>query len=89
MSDLPLLDAARQRVGDPEESRRRRRQEAAVAAEREHRASMFDDLIAADDSEMQVMSMLRGEDMQNALVDDTHWPPPTPTCSPARSRTSS
>ena len=35
VSDLPLLDAARQRLGDPEASRRRRRQEAAVAAERE------------------------------------------------------
>ena len=36
VSDLPLLDAARQRLGDPEASRRRRRQEATVAAEREH-----------------------------------------------------
>ena len=35
VSDLPLLDAARQRLGDPEASRRRRRHEAAVAAERE------------------------------------------------------
>ena len=35
VSDLPLLDAARQRLGDPEASRRRRRREAAVAAERE------------------------------------------------------
>ena len=35
VSDLPLLDAARQRLGDPEASRRRRRQEATVAAERE------------------------------------------------------
>ncbi|WP_343050276.1 hypothetical protein [Nocardioides ungokensis] len=34
-SDLPLLDAARQRLGDPEASRRRRRQQAAMAAERE------------------------------------------------------
>ncbi len=38
VSDLPLLDAARQRLGDPEASRRRRRHEAAVAAEREHMA---------------------------------------------------
>ena len=35
MSDLPLLDAARHRLGDPEASRRKRRREAAVAAERE------------------------------------------------------
>jgi hypothetical protein len=71
VSDLPLLDAARQRVGDPEASRRRRRQQAAVAAEREQMTSVVDDLIAADDSEMQVMSMLRGDDLQNALVDGT------------------
>ncbi len=78
VSDLPLLDAARQRVGDPEASRRRRRQEAAVAAEREHRTSVVDDLIAADDSEMLVMSMLRGEDLQNALVDETALPAADP-----------
>ena len=35
VSDLPLLDAARQRLGDPEASRRKRRHDAAVAAERE------------------------------------------------------
>ena len=35
VSDLPLLDAARQRLGDPEASRRRRRQELALAGERE------------------------------------------------------
>ena len=51
VSDLPLLDAARQRLGDPEASRRQRRHEAAVAAEREHMARVVDDLIAADDSE--------------------------------------
>jgi DNA helicase IV len=70
VSDLPLLDAARQRLGDPETSRRKRRQEAALAAEREHMAAVVDDLIAADDSEMLVMSMLRGDDLQNALVNE-------------------
>src|SRR5215207_8615056 len=74
VSDLPFLDAARQRLGDPEASRRRRRQEAAVAAEREHRARVVDDLIAADDSDMLVMSMLRGQDLQDALVDGTALP---------------
>ncbi|HEY7047314.1 MAG TPA: RNA polymerase recycling motor ATPase HelR [Jatrophihabitantaceae bacterium] len=74
VSDLPLLDAARQRLGDPAASRRKRRQEAARAAEREQMASVVDDLIAADDSEMLVMSMLRGEDLQNALVDDSARP---------------
>ena len=36
--DLPLLDAARQRLGDPEASRRKRRHDATVAAEREQMA---------------------------------------------------
>jgi superfamily I DNA/RNA helicase len=73
VSDLPLLDAARQRLGDPETSRRRRRQEAAVAAEQEEMARVVDHLIATDDSEMQVMSMLRGDDLRGALVDrDVH-----------------
>jgi hypothetical protein len=65
--DLPLLDAARQRLGDPEASRRRRRQEATVAAEREHMTRVVDDLVAADDSELLVMSMLRGQDLRDAL----------------------
>ena len=51
VSDLPLLDAARQRLGDPEASRRKRRRDAAVAAEREQMARVVDDLIAADDAE--------------------------------------
>jgi superfamily I DNA/RNA helicase len=70
VSDLPLLDAARQRLGDPEASRRRRKQEAAVAAEREEMNRVVDHLIATDDSEMLVMSMLRGQDMQTVLVDE-------------------
>ncbi|HEX2176017.1 MAG TPA: RNA polymerase recycling motor ATPase HelR [Nocardioidaceae bacterium] len=74
VSDLPLLDAARQRLGDPEASRRRRRQQAAVAAEREHMSRVVDDLVAADDSDMLVMSMLRGQDLQDALVDETALP---------------
>ncbi|WP_449065799.1 RNA polymerase recycling motor ATPase HelR [Planomonospora algeriensis] len=70
VSDLPLLDAARQRLGDPEASRRRRRHEAAVAARRERMAQVVDDLIEADDSEMLVMSMLRGADMQHVLAEE-------------------
>ncbi|GAA3447069.1 RNA polymerase recycling motor ATPase HelR [Planomonospora venezuelensis] len=70
VSDLPLLDAARQRLGDPEAARRRRRNESAIAAQRERMARVVDDLIEADDSEMLVMSMLRGEDMRSTLVDE-------------------
>jgi hypothetical protein len=78
VSDLPLLDAARQRLGDPEASQRKHRQEAAVAAEREQMARVVDHLIAADDSEMLVMSMLRGQDLQKTLVDETALPSADP-----------
>ncbi len=72
VSDLPLLDAARQRLGDPETSRRKRRNEAIVAAEREGMASVVDNLIAAggDAYGEGLVSMLRGEDFHDALVDE-------------------
>jgi hypothetical protein len=78
VSDLPLLDAARQRLGDPEASRQRRRREAALAAEREEMNRVVDHLIATDDSDMKVMSMLRGEDLQSTLVDETALPSTDP-----------
>jgi hypothetical protein len=74
VSDLPLLDAARQRLGDPEAFRRQRRHEAAIAAKREEMARVVDHLVEADDSEMLLMSMLRGQDLQNVLIDDTTLP---------------
>ena len=77
-SDLPLLDAARQRLGDPEAARRQRRQEATIAADREQMDRVVDDLIATDESEMLVMSMLRGQDLQIALVDDAAVPDADP-----------
>jgi DNA helicase IV len=77
-SDLPLLDAARQRVGDPEASRRRRRQRAALATEREQMSQVVDHLVASDDSEMQVMSMLRVSDAQSVIVDEAAHPSADP-----------
>jgi DNA helicase IV len=76
VSDLPLLDAARQRLGDPEASRRKRRRDAAVAAEREQMARVVDNLIEAADDEYGVglVSMLRGEDFQDALVNEAALP---------------
>ncbi|MGY2701349.1 RNA polymerase recycling motor ATPase HelR [Nocardioides sp. HB32] len=70
VADLPILDAARQRLGDPEASRRRRRQEAAVAARREEMDAVVDHLIETDDSEMMVMRMLRGQDLSAVLADE-------------------
>jgi hypothetical protein len=80
IADLPLLDAARQRLGDPETSRRRRRQEAAVAARREQMARVVDDLIEVADDEYGtgLVTMLRGEDFQDALVDEAGLPAATP-----------
>ena len=76
VSDLPLLDAARQRLGDPEASRHKRRRDAAVAAEREQMTRVVDDLIEAADDEYGVglVTMLRGEDFQDALVDQSALP---------------
>jgi hypothetical protein len=66
-SDLPLLDAARQRLGHPEFSQRRGRHAAAVAAEREEKARVVDHMVEGDDEG--VMVMLRQASMQDLLVD--------------------
>ncbi|QYC42208.1 Helicase IV [Nonomuraea coxensis DSM 45129] len=78
VSDLPLLDAARQRLGDPESSRRRRRQEAAAAAERERMAGVVDNLLQADDDGEGAVTMLRGADLRDALVDEGALPAAEP-----------
>ncbi|MGV9246145.1 RNA polymerase recycling motor ATPase HelR [Streptomyces sp. NPDC003710] len=74
VSDLPLLDAARQRLGDPEASRRKRRHEASLAAERERMAVVIDDVLAADDDGEGAVTMLRGRDLRDSLVDETALP---------------
>lgn len=70
VSDLPLLDAARSLLGDPDAERRQQRQAAAAAAHRAEMDQVVEHLVAADDSEMLVMSMLRGSDLRSALADD-------------------
>ncbi|MFJ4525528.1 RNA polymerase recycling motor ATPase HelR [Streptomyces sp. NPDC088810] len=78
VSDLPILDAARQRLGDPETARRKRRHQAVLAAQRERMAQVVDNLVAAvadsgadgDDGEG-LVRMLRGEDAQVSLVDES------------------
>ncbi len=74
VSDLPLLDAARQRLGDPRVERRRRRQELVTARERERMAGVIDELIATDDSELLLMTTLRHQDLRDALVDEAALP---------------
>ncbi|MFI5765424.1 RNA polymerase recycling motor ATPase HelR [Streptomyces sp. NPDC051563] len=74
--DLPLLDAARQRLGDAEASVRKRRHEAAVAAERARRSEVIDRLLQDTDiDESQgAVGMLRGRDLQDALIDGDTLP---------------
>ena len=78
VSDLPLLDAARQRLGDPEASRRKRRQKTAAAAERERMADVIDNLLQAEDDNEGAMIMLHGQDLKDALVDETALPTADP-----------
>ena len=79
VSDLPLLDAARQQLGDPQAPRRKRQHDAAVAAERERMDLVVDNLIdvidvADDEYGMGLVTMLRGEDFQDALVNEAALP---------------
>ncbi|MGV9878802.1 RNA polymerase recycling motor ATPase HelR [Streptomyces sp. NPDC003006] len=80
VSDLPLLDAARQRLGDAEASSRKQRQEAAVAAERARRADVMDSLlqnVEIDESEG-ALGMLHGRDLQDSLIDESALPSAEP-----------
>ena len=74
MADLPLLDAARQLLGDPEQYRQLRRRHEAAEVERERMSEVLDQLIANDDSELRIMSMLRGQDLRVTLLDDSALP---------------
>lgn len=79
-ADLPLLDAARLRLGDPEALRRRRRTRAAEARERARMGEVIDDLrttareTEADQLGDGLVSMLVHDDLQTALVDDAALP---------------
>jgi hypothetical protein len=79
VSDLPLLDAARHRLGDSKAAQRKRRQAAAVAAEREQMAQVVDNFMEAarsadDEYGVGLVTMLRGEDFHDALVDQAALP---------------
>lgn len=68
-ADLPLLDAARHRLGDADRARRAQRRRAERSAELERRRSVIDEVIDADDDPEGVASMLRHADLQEALLD--------------------
>ncbi|HEX4258216.1 MAG TPA: RNA polymerase recycling motor ATPase HelR, partial [Streptosporangiaceae bacterium] len=79
VSDLPLLDAARHRLGDPRAARRERQRRTAALAEREQMDQVVDNLIQAartadDEYGIGLVTMLRGEDFHDALVDQAALP---------------
>lgn len=77
-ADLPFLDAARRRIGDPDSVRAEHRRQAVIASAQEQMSHVVDHLIEDDDSEMKVMSILRGEDARNVLLGADAPPALTP-----------
>nr|WP_228082987.1 RNA polymerase recycling motor ATPase HelR [Streptomyces sp. MA3_2.13] len=78
VSDLPLLDVARQRLGDPGASQRKRRHDAALAAERARMADVIDNVLDADPDGEGAVTMLRGQDLRDTLVDENVLPSAAP-----------
>ncbi|MCP2637910.1 AAA family ATPase [Microbacterium sp. HD4P20] len=74
-ADLPLLDAARRRLGNPAESRRRREREATLATEREYMGQVIERLKESGDELLQWMD---GDDLRNSLVDEAVLPSADP-----------
>lgn len=73
VSDLPLIDAARRRLGDPETDRLIRRREAAVEAERRRMDAVVDELLQLDDEDG-LYAQLRQDGIRDALVDGSALP---------------
>lgn len=84
VSDLPLLDAARRRLGDTESARRGARNRAESARRRATMDAVVDDLISAADDGEALVSMLRAQDIQGVIVDDAglEVPPPDALAGP-------
>jgi hypothetical protein len=81
--DLPLLDAARRRLGDPEAAARKQRRRAAEVADRARMGYVVDDLVAAhemDDGDG-VLIMLREPLLATSLVDSDRLPDDDPDAS--------
>jgi DNA helicase IV len=71
VSDLPLLDAARQRLGDPDAALTKRRRATQAAAAAEEMQRVVETIIEADDDGEAAVTMLRGEDLVAALADES------------------
>lgn len=78
VSDIPLLDAAQQRLGDRSSATRARQYAAAASVEQEYMDSVVHHLIAADYDGESVMTMLHGADLRDALVDEDAYRSPEP-----------
>lgn len=76
VADLPLLDAARLRLGDPDAARRARQREAAQRAEEARMEEVVDELIRHDEEGM--FAQLRQDGVRAALVDDAALPTADP-----------
>ena len=76
--DLPYLDAARRRIGDPAIARIARRRSAALAAEQEVRQRVIDELLAGDDDREGEVQALAQQAFADRLVDESALPSPTP-----------
>nr|WP_300144098.1 RNA polymerase recycling motor ATPase HelR [Propionicimonas sp.] len=74
VADLPLLDAMRQRLGDPEAFGRERRRALAVEADRAYMDTVVDDLLTANDDPESPLPLLRRESLRTALVDEAGLP---------------
>ncbi|ALX67191.1 RNA polymerase recycling motor ATPase HelR [Microbacterium sp. XT11] len=78
ISDLPLLDAAHRLIGDPDAVRAEHRRQAVIASAQEQMSHVVDHLVESDDSEMKVMSILRGVDARAVLAGADAPPAATP-----------
>jgi hypothetical protein len=73
-ADLPLIDAARDLMGDPAATARRRQRDRALAAERDRIESVVDYLSDTDEDGEGVALMLGAADMQERLIDEGALP---------------
>jgi len=74
LADLPLIDAARDLIGDPVATARRRAHSRALDAERERIENVVGYLSDADEDGEGVALMLGAADMQERLIDDGALP---------------
>ncbi|NUL45238.1 AAA family ATPase [Cellulosimicrobium funkei] len=74
LSDLPILDAARRRIGDPDVVRKRRARNRARQGNQAAMDRVIDELVAADDSDLLEMTSLTTEDIRDKLAVDEDVP---------------